>query len=71
MSLFDELKRRNVFRVAAAYVVVAWLIMQVADTFAPALLLPEWVTSLIAFLLILGFPVAIVFAWAFERRTPD
>jgi TolB-like protein/Flp pilus assembly protein TadD len=70
MSFFNELKRRNVFKVAAAYIIVAWLIMQAGDTLAPALHLPEWVNSLLAFFLILGFPLALFFAWAFEM-TPD
>ena len=70
MSLFAELKRRNVFRVAIAYVVLAWLLLQVGDTLAPALRLPEWVNSVLAFFLILGFPLAIFFAWAFEM-TPE
>ncbi len=70
MSLFTELKRRNVFRVVLAYIVVAWLLMQIGDTLAPALRLPEWVMSVLAFFLILGFPLAIVFAWAYEL-TPD
>ena len=70
MSLIAELKRRNVFRVAIAYVVLAWLIMQVGDTMAPALRLPETVNSVLAFFLILGFPIAIFFAWAFEM-TPE
>jgi len=70
MSLFVELKRRNVFKVAAAYIIVGWLIMQAGDTLAPALLLPEWVNSLLAFFLILGFPLAVFFAWAFEM-TPE
>ena len=70
MSLFAELKRRNVFRVAIAYVVLAWLLLQVGDTLAPALRLPEWVNSVLAFFLILGFPMAIFFAWAFEM-TPE
>jgi TolB-like protein/Flp pilus assembly protein TadD len=70
MSLFAELKRRNVFRVGIAYVVLAWLLLQVGDTLAPALRLPEWVNSVLAFFLILGFPLAIFFAWAFEM-TPD
>jgi len=70
VSLFAELNRRNVFRVALAYVVVAWVLMQAADTLAPALLLPEWVTRFVAFILILGFPLAIFFAWAFEL-TPE
>ena len=70
MSLFNELKRRNVFRVAAAYVIVGWLILQVGEVLAPALLLPDWVNSLLAFFLLLGFPLAMFFAWAFEL-TPE
>jgi len=70
MSLFTELKRRNVLRVAIAYAVVAWLLLQVSDTLVPALRLPEWFHSGVALLLILGFPVALLFAWAFEM-TPD
>ena len=70
MSLLAELKRRNVFRVALAYAVVAWLLMQIGDTLAPALLLPEWSTRFVAFLLILGFPLALFLAWAFEL-TPE
>ncbi|MFC1777047.1 tetratricopeptide repeat protein [Pseudomonadota bacterium] len=70
MSLFEELKRRNVFRVAAAYIIVGWLIMQAGEVMGPALHLPEWVNSLLAFFLILGFPLAMFFAWAFEL-TPD
>jgi len=70
MSLFAELKRRNVFKVAAAYIIVGWLIMQAGDTLAPALHLPDWVNSALAFFLILGFPLAVFFAWAFEM-TPE
>ncbi len=70
MSFFAELKRRNVFRVAIAYIIVAWLLLQISDTLVPALHLPEWFNSGIALLLILGFPIAIIFAWAFEM-TPD
>ena len=70
MSLFAELKRRNVFRVGIAYIVLAWLLLQVGDTLAPALHLPEWINSALAFFLILGFPLAIFFAWAFEL-TPE
>jgi len=58
LSLFNELKRRNVFRVGIAYAVVAWLLLQVSDTLVPALHLPEWFHSGVAFVLILGFPVA-------------
>lgn len=70
MSFFVELKRRNVIKVAVAYVIVGWLIMQAGETLAPALHLPEWVNSLLAFFLILGFPLAVFFAWAFEM-TPE
>jgi TolB-like protein/Tfp pilus assembly protein PilF len=70
MSIFSELKRRNVFKVAAAYIVVGWLILQVGEVLSPALLLPDWVFSTLAFFIILGFPLALLFAWAFEL-TPD
>lgn len=70
MAILQELKRRNVFRVAISYLILAWLLMQVADTLAPALHLPEWFQSGVAFVLILGFPVALFFAWAFEL-TPE
>ena len=70
MSFFQELKRRNVFRVAVAYIIVSWLLLQVGDTLGPALYLPEWFQSGVAYVLILGFPVAIIFAWAFEL-TPE
>jgi len=70
LSFFAELKRRNVFRVAAAYIIVAWLLLQVSDTLVPALHLPEWFHSGVAFVLIIGFPIAMIFAWAFEM-TPE
>ena len=70
MSIVQELKRRNVFRVAIAYVIIAWLILQIGDTLGPALRLPEAVNTALAFFLILGFPLAIFFAWAFEL-TPE
>ena len=64
-SLFTELKRRNVFRVAAAYAVVAWLAIEIASVVLPALLAPEWVHRVLTFLVILGFPIALIFAWAY------
>jgi TolB-like protein len=70
LSIFNELKRRNVFKVATAYVIVGWLVMQAGEVMGPALRLPEWVNSLLAFFLILGFPLAVFFAWAFEM-TPE
>ena len=70
MSFIKELKRRNVIRVAGAYVIAAWLLLQVSDTLIPALHLPEWFHSGVAFFLILGFPLALIFAWAYEL-TPE
>ena len=70
MSFFTELKRRHVYRVAVLYIIVSWLVLQVADVFMSFLPLPEWTANLIFLLLVLGFPVAMVFAWAFEL-TPD
>jgi TolB-like protein len=69
-SLLGELKRRNVFRVAFAYLILGWLVLQFTDIVAPALLLPEWTVSLVTFLGIIGFPFAILFTWAFEM-TPQ
>jgi len=70
MSLFDELKRRNVFRVGAAYVVIAWLLLQVADIVIDNIGAPEWVIQIFMLALLLGFPLALFFAWAFEL-TPE
>ena len=70
MSLFAELKRRNVFRVAIAYIVISWLVLQVGDTLAPILRVPDSVNSILFFFLLLGFWPAVLFAWAFEL-TPD
>ncbi|MDH5584899.1 MAG: tetratricopeptide repeat protein, partial [Gammaproteobacteria bacterium] len=69
-GFFHELKRRNVFRVAIAYVVVTWLLLQVVDILVPMLTLPEWVGRLVFLLLVIGFPMALLFAWAFEM-TPE
>jgi TolB-like protein/Flp pilus assembly protein TadD len=67
---FAELKRRKVFRIAAVYGAVAFVVLQVADILVPALRLPETFTTGIALLSILGFPIAVVLAWAFES-TPE
>jgi TolB-like protein/Tfp pilus assembly protein PilF len=69
-GLFQELKRRNVFRVAVAYVIVAWLSLQVVDLLVPMLSLPGRVARLVFLLLLIGFPLALLFAWAFEL-TPE
>lgn len=65
-SVWKELRRRNVVRVTVAYIIVSWLLLQVADTLIPALLLPSWFRSAVAVTLILGLPIAVIFAWAFE-----
>jgi len=70
MSLFEELKRRNVFRVGAAYAVIAWLLLQVADIVIDNISAPEWVFQTFMLALLLGFPLALFFAWAFEL-TPE
>ena len=67
---FEELKRRKVVRVAIAYVVGSWLLMQVADATFEPLSLPQWSTTLVLWLLALGFPVALILAWALEV-TPE
>jgi TolB-like protein/Flp pilus assembly protein TadD len=65
-NFFAELKRRNVYKVAVAYAVVGWLVMQIAATVVPALHLPDAITSAVVVLTLLGFPIALVIAWAFE-----
>jgi TolB-like protein len=70
MSLFAELKRRKVFRAAIAYLVVAWVVVEVASTVAPNLNLPEWTPRMVTLLVMLGFPLALVLAWIFEV-TPE
>jgi TolB-like protein/cytochrome c-type biogenesis protein CcmH/NrfG len=67
---FGELKRRNVYKVAVAYAVVAWLLMQVASQIFPFFEIPNWVVRLVVLLLVIGFPIALIIAWAFEA-TPE
>src|SRR5438552_1266851 len=69
-NFFAELKRRNVYKVAIAYGVVAWLLMQVASQIFPFFEIPSWAVRLVVLLLILGFPIALVLAWAFDL-TPE
>jgi len=69
-KFLEEIKRRNVVKVAVVYLIAGWLTMQVVDVMFPALNLPEWITSAIAALLLIGFPFALIFAWAFEL-TPE
>ena len=70
MSLFDELKRRKVIRVAVGYIVAAWVFAQVADLVADNFLAPPWVMQLIIALLVVGLPVAVILSWVFDL-TPD
>src|SRR5438874_4274210 len=69
-SFFAELKRRNVYKVAIAYGVVAWLLIQVATQVFPFFEIPNWVVRLVVLVIIIGFPVALIIAWAFEL-TPE
>ena len=70
MSFFSELKRRNVFRVGVAYVVLSWLVLQIADVMLGNMPAPAWVFRVLLFFLAVGFPFALIFAWAFEL-TPE
>jgi TolB-like protein/cytochrome c-type biogenesis protein CcmH/NrfG len=76
-NFFSELKRRNVYKVAVAYAVVGWLVIQVSSTVLPTFHAPEWVVQTLTVLVAIGFPIALVIAWAFEltpeglKRTED
>jgi adenylate cyclase len=70
VTFYNELKRRKVIRVAIVYTVVAWILVEVASVMFPGLLLPDWSVRLVIALAIIGFPVALILAWAFEL-TPD
>ncbi len=76
-NFFAELRRRNVYKAAIAYAVVAWLLLQAASILFPTFEAPPWVMKVFVAVIVLGFPVALVFAWAFEltpeglKRTED
>src|SRR5882724_6511166 len=76
-NFFAELKRRNVYKVAVAYAVVGWLLVQVTTQVFPIFEIPNWALRLIVLAIIIGFPIALVIAWAFEltpegiKRTED
>ena len=76
-NFFAELKRRNVYKVAVAYAVVAWLLIQVATQVFPFFEIPNWSLRLVVLAMVIGFPIALVIAWAFEltpegiKRTED
>jgi hypothetical protein len=69
-SFFSELKRRNVYKVAVAYAVVGWLLVQIATQTFPFFDIPNWAIRLVILLVVIGFPVALIVAWAFEL-TPE
>ena len=69
-NFFGELKRRNVYKVAVAYAVVSWLLIQIATQVFPFFEIPNWAVRLVVLLLIIGFPVALIFSWAYEI-TPE
>src|SRR5689334_4301306 len=76
-NLFAELKRRNVYKVAVAYAVVGWLLVQVATQVFPFFEIPNWAVRLVVLAIMIAFPIALVIAWAFEltpeglKRTED
>jgi TolB-like protein/cytochrome c-type biogenesis protein CcmH/NrfG len=70
MNFFSELKRRNVYKVAVAYAVVGWLLVQIATQVLPFLEIPNWIVRLVIVLVAIGFPIALIIAWAFEL-TPE
>src|SRR3984893_9522239 len=76
-KFFTELKRRNVYKVAVAYAVVAWLLIQIATQVFPFFEIPNWGVRLVVLAIVIGFPIALVLAWAFEltpegiKRTED
>lgn len=69
-QIFDELKRRNVFRVAVAYIIAGWLVMQVADVVLDGIEAPTWVMKVFLLVIALGFPLALIISWAYEL-TPE
>lgn len=70
MSFFNELKRRNVFKVGIAYAVTTWILLQLTDVVSDIMMLPEWAPKLILLMLVIGFVPALILAWAFEL-TPE
>ena len=69
-NFFSELKRRNVYKVAVAYAVVAWLLIQAASILLPTFEAPTWVMKVLVLVIVIGFPAALIFSWAFEI-TPE
>jgi len=70
LSFIKELKRRNVFKVGTAYIILAWVVVQVADAILNNIVAPDWVFHVLLLFLVIGLPFAVFFAWAFEV-TPE
>src|SRR5262245_10967068 len=70
-NFFAELKRRHIYRVAAAYAVVAWVVLQIVNNVAPGLNLSNSVVTAVIVFLTAGFPIALIFAWVLELKSPD
>jgi hypothetical protein len=66
VAIVEELKRRHIYRIGAAYVVVAWLLLQLYNNLTPLMNVPGWVGKLVLVLLIGGFPLALIFAWSLD-----
>ena len=69
-SVWGELKRRNVVKVAVAYAIVGWLSVEIAATVLPIFVAPDWILQVFTFFVILGFPLALILSWAYEL-TPE
>ncbi len=69
-SVWGELKRRNVVKVAVAYAIVGWLLIEVASTVFPIVQLPDWTVTFLTMLILFGFPIALILSWAYEI-TPE
>ena len=70
MSFIEELKRRKVFRVAASYAVVAFIIMQLVEILYPMFNFPQWTQQFTVIIVLLGFPIAVILSWVFDK-TPQ
>ena len=70
MSFIEELKKRKVFRVAASYAVVAFIIFQLVEILFPIFNFPQWTQQFIVIIILLGFPIAVIFSWIFDK-TPE
>ena len=66
-KFFAELKRRNVYKVALVYAITSWLLAQIVALAAETFQAPDWVTKIVFVLLVIGFPIALILAWAFEQ----